>query len=193
MRPLEVPRDVSGSTHQAFALELGSFEKVRADHLRAVRRLVWRLVHGVVDVDDVVQEVFYQVWRKLGDLREKTSLNAFVMGITFNVARASLRKARVRSFVAVSPTGVVPEVEDSVGGRDRELLEHLYTLLEALDSDSRLAFELRHVERRKLPEIAEQLGWSLSTTKRRLGRARRTLAQLAKGDVVLVSLTPTKR
>jgi RNA polymerase sigma-70 factor (ECF subfamily) len=97
--------------------------------------------------------------------------------------RWHLRKQRVRRFLALSPTGELPEgpgrVEDAEG---RELLQRLYRVLERLPVEDRTAYFLRHVEGLKLEEVAESTGSSLATVKRRLLRASRRLEVLVRAD-----------
>ena len=54
-------------------------------------------------------------------------------------------------------------------------LRAVYGLLEKLPVEERIALVLRRVERLEIPEIAEQMGLSVSTVKRRLNAAEERL------------------
>ena len=63
-----------------------------------------------------------------------------------------------------------------------------FRALDQLDSLSRAAFVLRHVEGYELEETARLCGCSLATIKRRLARAEKRFQALSRGDAVLRDL-----
>jgi RNA polymerase sigma-70 factor (ECF subfamily) len=67
----------------------------------------------------------------------------------------------------------------------RELLERVYSLLNALPVDERIAFALRYIDERPLLEVAEACNCSLSTIKRRLSKAEKRFARLASRDAAM--------
>ncbi|WP_437932702.1 sigma-70 family RNA polymerase sigma factor [Sorangium sp. So ce291] len=67
----------------------------------------------------------------------------------------------------------------------RRALGRLYTILDTLSADDRTAFVLRHMDGMSLPEIAEAVGVSLATVKRRLSRATERVSSLVEHDTSL--------
>lgn len=150
-----------------------------------VRRLLQR---SLLDdgVDDVVQEAFLRVYRRVGRLREPDKLKSFVVGVTMRVAREELRRRRVRRWLRLTPTGEVPErANPPADHAAAEALARLDELLGRLDDETRLVFVLRFVEDVATTDIAETLGCSLATAKRRVKRAREKVGVMAERDPLL--------
>ncbi len=138
-----------------------------------INRLVLRVLGGDPEHDDLVHDIFLKVWSELekGRLRNPEALSAWVAAITINTLYKELRKRYVRRrfFHWDEPP---PEALSHVPDADsRELLQLVYRLLKELAPDERLAFSLRHLDQRKLVDVASLCGCSLATVKRRLARA----------------------
>jgi RNA polymerase sigma-70 factor (ECF subfamily) len=153
-----------------------------------VRGLCWQSLGPTADVDDLLQDVFMTLFRRARDVREPALLTSFVIGITVRVARAELRRRRVRRWLMLSPDGVLPDLPSSEADRaTRDALASVYEILDRLDAESRLAFVLRHAQGLDVGEIARALGCSLATAKRRLAKASERVAFHAKSDPMLAA------
>jgi RNA polymerase sigma-70 factor, ECF subfamily len=153
-----------------------------------VRRLLARSL-GTDEMDDAAQDVFLRVLAKIDRLREPSKLRSFVVGVTMRVAREILRRRRVRRLLVLTPAYEVPE--PAVPGADFESAEmqaHLDALLARIDGDAREVFVLRFVEEIPAADIADALGCSLATAKRRIKRARERVIAAAERDPVLRDL-----
>ena len=75
----------------------------------------------------------------------------------------------------------------------RVALEHLYRVLDRMSAEERLIFSLRHLEGMKLQEIANGLGISLATTKRKLQRAGARVSAAVESDPALSSYGTKER
>jgi RNA polymerase sigma-70 factor (ECF subfamily) len=151
-----------------------------------VRGLLWQSLGAFSDVDDLAQDVFLHFFRRIPDLRDPNAVSSFVVGITIRVARGELRRRRLRRWLRLSDDGALPDVP--VAGADvdaREALSRLYAILDRVDDDARLAFVLRHVQGLELTEVAQALGCSLATAKRRISKANQRIAVHARGDRAL--------
>ncbi len=159
-----------------------------------VRRFVQRAFGPHFDVGDLVQDVFLEVFKRSRTLNKPDSLRSFVFAVAMNVVRMELRKRRVRSWVRLTDTGSLPEVqspEDEPG--TRAAARHLYQLLDQLGVSERECFVLRHFEELELTEVATATGLSLATVKRRLLGASQKLATLVAADKFLSEFTPGVR
>jgi RNA polymerase sigma-70 factor (ECF subfamily) len=150
-------------------------------------RTILRRGLGTNDVDDISQEVFINLYRSLGDLRDCKSLRSFIIGITLHLAGTELRRRRARAWLRLTPTGSladydVPACDDPEA---RRALARLYRILDQLGTRARLAFVLRYMQGMELTDVAEALGISLATTKRQLARASSRVFMLVKGDAAL--------
>jgi RNA polymerase sigma-70 factor (ECF subfamily) len=153
----------SGLTAQAIFREHAAFV------LRVVRRL------GVAprDVEDVAQEVFVVVHKKLDTFTGESSVRTWLFGIAHRVASDHRRRAYVqRENLEAEPPAVnfdAPQAEDF---HQRELRKNLDRALDELDDAKRAVFVLYEMEGIPMTEIAESLGCPLPTAYSRLREAR---------------------
>ncbi|WP_437784653.1 RNA polymerase sigma factor [Sorangium sp. So ce1097] len=151
-----------------------------------VRRILTRTLGPGDEVDDHVQDTFLRFFRVAKDLRDPSLLSSFIVGIAVRVARAELRRRRLRRWLQLSPSGELPDVggaqQDPQG---RAALGRLYRILDQVDDRSRTLFVLRFIEGLELTEIAAALGCSLATTKRHLARASHRILTAAQRDPAL--------
>lgn len=139
---------------------------------------VWRALRhfGVPEreVEDLCQEVFLVVHRKLRDFDGRSSLRTWIYGICFRAASEHRRRAHVRReevTEAVPDEGIPPpQPEELERKRARELLQKT---LEGLDEDKRAVFVLYEIEGLPMAEVAEALGCPLQTAYARLHAARK--------------------
>jgi RNA polymerase sigma factor (sigma-70 family) len=140
-----------------------------------VRSYLQHLV-GPDDADDVLQRVFYEVWRHNGRYDPSRSLTAWVLGIARKRAIDHLRRRR---HIA----GTLDDLENVVGEDGRELAERYARAHEVRDALTRLPDEqcevlvLAYFGRFTQSEIATHLEVPLGTVKARAFRGQRRLAQ----------------
>lgn len=143
---------------------------------------VWRSARrlGVLPahVDDVVQEVFMVVHRRLPEFEGRSSLHTWLFGITRRVVGAYHRTARRK------PAEPLGERELAAPGADPEercaALEGqalLHAVLGELSLERREVFVLAELEQMSGPEIARALDLNLNTMHSRLRAARRDFEQ----------------
>lgn len=139
---------------------------------------VWRLVafRGVPAAlrDDVVQEVFLVVVRKLPEFEGRSSLRAWLAGIVRKVVKDQLALRRHRSAGEAMPADLEdpsPSPEDRLG--QRQTLALVDGILAGLPPEQREVFILHEVEGLSGREIAEALAQNPNTVWTRLRAARR--------------------
>jgi len=151
---------------------------------------VWRTARrmGVPEsaLDDVCQDVFVAVHRRLAEFEGRSSVRTWVFGILMNVVlvhrRTLARKSPAhRSFGGVlDPDSVADERQgphEEVS--DAEAVRIARWLLEQLDDEKRTVFILAELEEIPVPEIAEGLAVNVNTVHARLRAARRQFAAAA--------------
>jgi RNA polymerase sigma-70 factor, ECF subfamily len=156
-------------------------------HAPSVRKMLTRMLGSRSDVDDLVQETFVVVVRRIHTLERAGALRSFVVSVGVRIARNELRKRRLRSWVGLSemPDPPIVAEHDPVTA---ERVRKLYAALDRLDARSRTLFMLRHVEGMELAELAELERCSLSTIKRRLARAEKRFDAVSSRCAVLSEL-----
>lgn len=157
-----------------------------ADVFRQEAPFVWRALRrlGVreADIEDVCQEVFVVVHRKLGDFEGRSSLRTWIYGICARTASDYRRSGRVRREVV---TDAPPETVHEAGHEDvvamKQARAALDRILDELDDDKRAVFVLYEIEELSMAEVADSLGCPLQTAYSRLHAARKIVeASVAK-------------
>lgn len=152
------------------------FATVFYDHVQLVWRVLRRFGVAEADVDDVCQEVFVVVHRKLPEFEGRSSLKTWIHSICVRTASDYRRKAHRRHEIV---TGTPPEIVEK--SRQDEEVERQQTLarldeaLSALDEDKRAVLVLFELEGAPMADVAEALGCPLKTGYSRLYAARREL------------------
>ena len=165
--------------------EAPSFAEVYEKLFPFVWRSACRLGAPESNVDDVVQEVFVIVHRRLPDFEGRSSLKTWLFGIVHNVVRAQRRALRAREPHADASRRTDPETLSDPAASPYEALSKVEAtrvvdrLLEALDDDKRAVFVLAELEQMPVPDIAAALGIPLNTAYSRLRLARHDFATAA--------------
>ena len=174
----------SGTLSGATSGPAGSVELCFEDVYRDFFSFVWRSVKrlGVRDasLDDVVQEVFVIVHRRLSAFEGRSSLRTWLFGIALRVARAHRRASGRRDpkGEAVDPDtlrSTAPSPSEST--EKAEAVRLLHTILDELDDERREVFVMAELEELPMPEIAETLGLGVNTAYARLRAARISFEQ----------------
>lgn len=149
-----------------------AFEALYREHYPFVWRSVRRLGIPDGEVDDVVQDVFMIVHRRLGDFQGRSSMRTWLFGITYRVVRDRRRSfaARIDREGKVEP-GRPPTQPDQRVSR-HQAVGALDELLAGLDDDQRATFVMAEVLHMSAPEIAQLTEVKLNTVYSRLRRAR---------------------
>jgi len=143
-------------------------------HARLVYRILRRSLGQQNEVEDLVQEVFLNLFRRLPTLREPRALPAFLVTITTLTLRHELRRRWVRRCMTLGARDDIDPDLQAVhpNPEARQAVARLYAILDRLGSEDRIAFVLRFIEGMELTEVAVAMGLSLATAKRRLAHAR---------------------
>ena len=151
-----------------------AFARVFEEHAPFVWRALRRLGVRESDVEDVCQEVFLVVHRRLPSFEGRSSTRTWVYGICLRAAASYRRRPhRAREQAFASPPEVsVPalQLEEVEQRRDAALLD---AALDELDDDKRAVFVLYAIEQLPMTEIAQAAGCPLQTAYSRLHAARR--------------------
>lgn len=170
----EEPRSPTGSESTDPRSEFRSIVDEHAGFLwRALRHLGVR----ERDIEDVCQDVFLVVHRRLADFRGDSSLRTWIYGIAVRLASEHRRRAQVRREVPVAETPLITSTSDPEGSYENsELRRILLGILEQLDDDKRAVFVLYEIEDLDMKEVARAVDCPLQTAYSRLHAARRFVA-----------------
>lgn len=151
-------------------------------HVQDVARWAQRLGGPGVDTEDVVQEVFLAVHRKLPQFRGDSRPSTWLYRITENVVRHRRRKDRWARWLGGTAQEVAgerasPEPLPSAGLDARETSRRVYRALDQMKEKYRTVLILFELEELSGEEIAELTGARLATVWVWLHRARNDFAR----------------
>ncbi|HYA24754.1 MAG TPA: sigma-70 family RNA polymerase sigma factor [Terriglobales bacterium] len=163
-----------------------AFESLYHLHKRRVYSLCLRMTANTAAAEDLTQEAFLQLFRKIGTFRGESAFSTWLHRMAVNVVLMQLRK----KGLAVVPLEETIESEDEsprkepgaedvrlAGSIDRLQLEHA---IAALPPGYRAVFLLHDVEGYEHNEIARIVGCSIGNSKSQLHKARMKLRDLLK-------------
>jgi RNA polymerase sigma-70 factor, ECF subfamily len=152
------------------------FAELYDRHARFVYSLALRILQDGADAEDIVQEVFAQIWAQAGRYdASRGSVAAWMLMLTRSRAIDKLRSKRARPEAATE-ANAAESVIDAAAGQDMELLSaeqvaRLQRALKELPDAQRTALEFTYYEGLTHVEVAARLGEPLGTVKTRIRQA----------------------
>jgi RNA polymerase sigma-70 factor (ECF subfamily) len=129
------------------------------------------------EIDDVVQDVFWLVSRRISKIPDLVQARGWLATVTTRVVRRRLRRRRFRALFHGS-SGEVEVPAPGATAEEHAVLSHLYEVLASLPTDQRLAWSLRYLEGEALEAVAAAGQCSLSTAKRRVAAAKQVIDEV---------------
>jgi RNA polymerase sigma-70 factor (ECF subfamily) len=153
--------------------DLPTLREVFDAHAAYILRSLRHLGVAESDLEDVGQEVFVTVHRRLSSFEGRSKLRTWLYGICLRVASDYRRRAYVRRERATAdPARDLPEAEEHAPDARVEARAELQALLGELDDDKRAVVVLYEIEGFSMKEVAEILDCPLQTAYSRLHAAR---------------------
>ena len=163
--------------------DIQAFEQLYERHNRRVYSLCLRMMKNSTDAEDLTQEVFVQVFRKIRSFRGQAAFTTWLHRLTVNQVLMHFRKRGVRlektTEEGETPVQVVMGTENP---RTMPIIDRiaLNDAIAQLPPGYRLVFTLHDIEGHEHEEIAAMLGRSVGTSKSQLHKARMRLRSLLK-------------
>ena len=169
--------------------DAAAFELIYELHCGRVYALCLRMLRDPVEAEDLVQDVFVQLFRKIHTFRGESAFSSWLHRLTTNVVLMHLRRKKPVSTSLDEITGSDEDEyrhRNEIGGPDLRLSGLvdrliLQAAIDPLPEGYRTIFILHDVQGYKHSEIAEILACSVGNSKSQLHRARERLRELLKG------------
>ena len=187
--PLVAHGDVVPEGHLIARAQAGdetAFAALFERHKHHVYAICLRMTRISSDAEDLTQEVFLLLFRKIALFRGDAAFSTWLYRLTVNVALSQLRRRSLPS-VALEPEDAEGDfVHPEIGAADRRLsycLDRLFLeqAILSLAPSYRAAFTLYELHGYAHKEIAEIMNWSVGNSKSQLHKARRKLRALLSG------------
>ena len=150
-------------------------------HERRVFRFVQRMLGDRWVAEEVLSEVFFDVWKNAEQFQGRSSVSTWLLGIARHKALTAAA-AKCRPFESLDGAAAI-NVADPTADQDAAMLEYersviLRRCLEALSSDHREMIDLVYYQEMTIRQIADLLAIPENTVKTRMFYARKRLAAL---------------
>ncbi|MGB8459410.1 MAG: sigma-70 family RNA polymerase sigma factor [Candidatus Acidiferrum sp.] len=173
--------------------EASAFESIYQRHSPRVYALCLRMVGNTAEAEDLTQEAFLLVLRKIRTFRGESAFSTWLHRITVNLVLMRLRRktlletpledTEVRGSNRHASREELGRADVVLtGSLDRLLLERA---MEQLRPFQRLVVVLHDMQGYKHTEIAQMMDWSIGNSKSRLHRARIRLRSLLQESLSL--------
>lgn len=170
-------------TQAASKGDMAAFEEIYQRHHRRVYSICLRMLQNAFEAEDLTQDVFIQLYRKVGSFRGDSAFTTWLHRLTVNQVLMHFRKRNVK-FEKTTEEGETPE--QIVPGTDNpfkmQIVDKmaLENAIEQLPAGYKNVFVLHDVEGFEHEEVARILGCSVGTSKSQLHKARLKLRKLLK-------------
>jgi RNA polymerase sigma-70 factor (ECF subfamily) len=162
---------------------IAAFEEIVARYESKVFNLAMRFTRNQEDAEEVLQDVFTTIYKKLGGFEGKSAFSSWLYRIIVNAAFMKLRKRKQHTTVSIEDLAPAVkqyciEREPLLDGRsdtltiNRELRDRVQGAIDRLPEQYRAVFVLRDVDGLTNQEVGEILDISIPAVKSRLHRSR---------------------
>ncbi|MBX3298637.1 MAG: RNA polymerase sigma factor [Acidobacteria bacterium] len=163
--------------------DMAAFEEIYSRHHRRVYSICLRMLQNASEAEDLTQDVFIQLYRKIGSFRGDSAFTTWLHRMTVNQVLMHFRKRNVK-FEKVTEEGETPDqIVSGTANPDRMRIVDKIALENAIDQlpdGYKNVFVLHDVEGFEHEEVARILGCSVGTSKSQLHKARLKLQRLLK-------------
>jgi RNA polymerase sigma-70 factor, ECF subfamily len=170
-----------------------AFEAMYALYKKSVYALCFRFTKNALDAEDLTQEVFLQVYRKIGSFRGESAFGSWLYRVTTNLVMMHLRKQHVKkesSLDLLSPDDDLLNDMLHLGSSNRcDPVKHiaLVRAVSGLSKRRRALVFLRDFKGFTHAEVAQSLGITIKSSRSGISRAHQTLRNVL-GDMQVHNL-----
>ena len=163
--------------------DMVAFEEIYQRHHRRVYSICLRMLQNAYEAEDLTQDVFIQLYRKIGSFRGDSAFTTWLHRMTVNQVLMHFRKRNVK-YEKTTEEGETPD-QVVTGTSDPERMRvvdkiALENAIDQLPDGYKNVFVLHDVEGFEHEEVARILGCSVGTSKSQLHKARLKLRKLLK-------------
>jgi len=163
-----------------------AFEGLYDLHKRRVYSLCLRMTANAAEAEDLTQEAFLQLFRKIGTFRGESAFSTWLHRMAVNVVLMRLRKKNLPVVPLDDPLESEEESSKKEPGAPDQMLAgsvdrmQIQRAVDALPPGYRTIFVLHDVQGYEHNEIATLVGCSIGNSKSQLHKARMKLRDLLK-------------
>jgi RNA polymerase sigma-70 factor, ECF subfamily len=184
VRARAVPLQATSDEALMSRIAAGDGDAMRTLYLRhhvRVYRFVVRLVRSQATAEDIISEVFLDVWRQAGSFEGRSAVSTWLLAIARFKALSALRRKpedELNEEAAANITDPVDNPETAIQKKDTSAI--LRQCLTGLSSEHREIIDLVYYQEKSVEEVSQIVGIPEATVKTRMFYARKKLSGLLK-------------
>ena len=152
-----------------------------ARHHVRVYRFVLRLVRNEATAEDLISEVFLDVWRQAGTFEGRAAVSTWLMSIARFKALSAMRRKGEAELDEETAEAIVDTADDpQVALEKKDKGAILRQALSGLSAEHREIIDLVYYHEKSVEEVATIVGIPEATVKTRMFYARKKLAEAVK-------------
>ncbi|MCS7180166.1 MAG: sigma-70 family RNA polymerase sigma factor [bacterium] len=161
-----------------------SFEEFIDKYERFVYKICYKFLNNSQDAEDITQEVFLVIFKKIKNLRKPDSLTNWIYTITLNLVRENLRKKYREKYLLDKLKKIKAQnlnIENAF--ENNEIKRKIKLALEKLSPMQRKVIELKFFDGLKIKEISEITNCKEGTVKVHIFRGVHFLKEKLKNEL----------
>jgi RNA polymerase sigma-70 factor (ECF subfamily) len=155
--------------------EQKTFEALFRTYFQPLSLYAASIIHSQEDGEEIVQDLFFQIWEKRQQLHITSSLKSYLYRSVRNRCLNFIKHQKVKEKYRQEAVQQFSEAVNEPPSDAPELKEKIQAAITTLPARCREVFELSRFEGLKYREIAEVLGISPKTVEVQMGKALKTL------------------
>jgi len=160
----------------------GAFQSLYTRHSVRIFRFLMRLMQNKATAEELVNEVFLEIWQHAGRYEGRSSPTTWMMAIAHNKAVSGLRRRREVTGTDEEAAAEIADLDDdpeqTTQKQDKGRI--MRRCIAALSPDHREILDLVYYQEMSVGEVAEVLKIPENTVKTRMFYARKKLSELLK-------------
>jgi RNA polymerase sigma-70 factor, ECF subfamily len=154
------------------------FELCFREHYVMLRKLAYSVVHDVDLANDIVQQVFLNLWQKTGTIVLRNELKPYLQRAVINAALNHLKRNKKITYVDTVPeTAATTFNPTDMALRDAAIQAAINKAVNELSPQCRLVFTLSRYQNMTNNDIARHLNVSIKAVEKNMGKALKQLRQ----------------
>jgi RNA polymerase sigma-70 factor (ECF subfamily) len=148
-------------------------------HNVRVHRFVCRIVGDAALAEDVVNDVFVNVWRSAGRFDGNSKVSTWILGIARFKALSALRRRKDDALDDITAEAIADTADDpEVAAQKTDRVAILRECMSHLSRAHREIIDLVYYHEKSVDEAAEVVGIPTNTVKTRMFHARKRMSEL---------------
>ncbi|HRE52586.1 MAG TPA: RNA polymerase sigma-70 factor [Flavitalea sp.] len=154
-----------------------TFEEAFKTHFKKLYAYAFTIVKEEMAAEEMVQQVFFKIWEKKGQVEIRTSVTAYLYRSVYHESLNYLKHQKVKAAYQSHAARESKNQSDNASSKLQlsELEQKLNVALNELPEQCRVIFQMSRFEELKYQEIADRLGLSVKTIENQMGKALRIL------------------